>query len=577
MSASRGSAFRNLKLGIRLALSFGVVFFIILLSTIVVFASLYTMNKSTGAMEEVSLPMVLVADNMAVSVLRYRHTVLEVALTGDYGMRNEAERALKAVTRGLKSFRALYDQRGDTEAMKLIDNMMKDLDVYHDSGDRLVSVYVGSWLEDDGEGVEEGAYSSATDMEIVEAQEVFDQASKTLFAQIKSLQSRMAKEAGGNINEIRQAVILVIKVVLSSGVVALILCIIVSIVLFRSVMSPLKQVSDVVHRVSRGDLDVDITVDSTNELGQLLGAVDDMVDALSDIVRHIDRLSGTLEESSTHLSTTTTQLASGTAEQAKQATMISAAMSQMSRSVVDVASNAAQAAESSRHATSYAERGRDAVQKTVSGMHKIAQTVMDSAATIGELGRSGESIGEIVGTINDIADQTNLLALNAAIEAARAGEQGRGFAVVADEVRKLAERTSRATGEIGEMIQRIQTDTIKSVESMEAGKREVEEGVSLAEEAVAALQQIVTASSDSSQMIETIATAAEEQSVTTDHVSENMESIASVTEEADRFSKELDTAAEGLKVQARELAEVMDWFKQGSANQPGDDAEPDEG
>jgi methyl-accepting chemotaxis protein len=133
--------------------------------------------------------------------------------------------------------------------------------------------------------------------------------------------------------------------------------------------------------------------------------------------------------------------------------------------------------------------------------------------------------------------------------------------VVADEVRKLAERTSKATEEIGAMIGNIQSETARSVASMKSGKEEVEGGLTLAEEAVAALDQIVASSNDSAQMIETIATAAEEQSVTTDHVTENMESIARVTGDTEAFSRELEDSAKQLTERARELSEVMDWFR----------------
>ena len=162
------------------------------------------------------------------------------------------------------------------------------------------------------------------------------------------------------------------------------------------------------------------------------------------------------------------------------------------------------------------------------GMNKIAEVVTEAASTVQELGNSSEKIGEIVQVIDDIADQTNLLALNAAIEAARAGEQGRGFAVVADEVRKLAERTTKATKEIASMIKQIQKETIGAVQSMEKGTVEVSKGKELVEKAGVSLNQIISSSQEVVDNVSQVAAASEEQSATSEQISKNIEAISSV-------------------------------------------------
>ena len=163
----------------------------------------------------------------------------------------------------------------------------------------------------------------------------------------------------------------------------------------------------------------------------------------------------------------------------------------MSDTSGDIAQNCQMAAEGAQRASQSARNGAVVVERTIAVMNQIAVTVQESAKTVANLGERSDQIGTIIGTIEDIADQTNLLALNAAIEAARAGEQGRGFAVVADEVRVLSERTTRATREISEMIKTIQRETKSAVSAMEQGVHQVESGTSEAEKSGAALQDIL--------------------------------------------------------------------------------------
>jgi len=201
------------------------------------------------------------------------------------------------------------------------------------------------------------------------------------------------------------------------------------------------------------------------------------------------------------------------------------------------------------------------VQETLVGMQNIAERVQESARTVESLGARSDQIGAIVGTIEDIADQTNLLALNAAIEAARAGEQGRGFAVVADEVRALAERTTRATKEIGTMIKGIQSETAGAVSSMEHGVREVEKGMDSSRKSGEALSQIVDAISEVSMQVHQIATAAEEQTAVTGEISSNIHQITDVVSDTARGAHETATAASQLSSLAGELQRIVGRFK----------------
>ncbi|NTU41854.1 MAG: methyl-accepting chemotaxis protein [Nitrospirales bacterium] len=334
-----------------------------------------------------------------------------------------------------------------------------------------------------------------------------------------------------------------------------------SAIVIRSILRSVHGIADAVGRVSQGDLSVELSVLSDDELGEMSRGVNDMMESLRRISLQIQGMTTTIASSSSELSATTTQLSDGAMEQSQQAEQAATAITEVSQTVMDVAQNASEASNASGEASRIAEEGRLKVEDTVNGMQRIAGTVRDAAVTITELGRSSQEIGNIVRTINDIADQTNLLALNAAIEAARAGEQGRGFAVVADEVRKLAERTGKATREIGEMIRKIQSETERSVESMDAGISEVEKGVAIVEEARGSMIRIVEASNRGTDMIQRIAAAAEEQSTATEQVSSSMESIVNVTRATESSAGQIREASQDLAKIATELKAAADWFR----------------
>jgi methyl-accepting chemotaxis protein len=227
----------------------------------------------------------------------------------------------------------------------------------------------------------------------------------------------------------------------------------------------------------------------------------------------------------------------------------------------EIAANCTNAAESSRRTSESASTGVAVVQETIVGMGKIAERVKQTAATIDALGTRSEQIGEIIGTIEDIADQTNLLALNAAIEAARAGEQGRGFAVVADEVRALAERTTKATKEIGTMIKAIQSETREAVKSMEEGVREVEKGAVSSEKSGESLQEILDQINEVTMQINQIATAAEQQTATTSEITTNIHQVTEVVQQSARGAEETSSSAAQLADQSQQLQNLVGRFR----------------
>lgn len=329
------------------------------------------------------------------------------------------------------------------------------------------------------------------------------------------------------------------------------------------VSKPLKELSMTFKDIAEGEGDLRrrLNADRTDEIGEVSKGFNIFVDRLAGVLGKVVEMTQRVGFSAMQLSATAEEISKGTQNQNMQVTQVASAIEEMGATVVEVAKNASQAAEFAKRASEMAINGGNIVERTVEGMRDIAKSVEESAGTIEELGKSSDQIGEIITVINDIADQTNLLALNAAIEAARAGEHGKGFAVVADEVRKLAERTTKATKEIREKIELIQERTAGAVEAMNSGRKDVETGVGLASEAGESLRAIVDMVKSVSDMIQQIAAAQEQQSAAAGEVSANMENIATVSQEASVSVLETSNAAGELSKIVSELQAVTGQFK----------------
>jgi methyl-accepting chemotaxis protein len=328
---------------------------------------------------------------------------------------------------------------------------------------------------------------------------------------------------------------------------------------FADLTDYIKNIANASTKIADGDLRVNIQPRSDKDaLGH---SFNKMTTNLRELIKKLTDDSNKLASAATEIASSAEQMAAGSKEQMSQSTQVSTAIEEMTANIQESASNTKMATDVSKQASETAGSGAHIVSEAIQGMQRIGEVVSASAKTIEELSKSSDSIGEIISVIDDIADQTNLLALNAAIEAARAGEQGRGFAVVADEVRKLAERTSKATGEITAMIKTIQGDTSQAVTSMEKGLTEVRSGQELVDKAGGSLNEIMSMSQRVMDMIYQISRNAEQQSIAAEEINRSINNISNITRESSTGAQQSAQAATELSGQAETLKVLVSRFK----------------
>ncbi|MGE5400987.1 MAG: methyl-accepting chemotaxis protein [Ignavibacteriales bacterium] len=320
-------------------------------------------------------------------------------------------------------------------------------------------------------------------------------------------------------------------------------------------------VAGVINQVANGDLTASLELDEKSDLFQLGKNVNKMIGDLNNTLAMVTEAVQATASAANEISSSSEQMAAGSQEQSQQTTEVAGAVEQMTRTILDSTKNANEAAEMAKNSREMAELGATKVQNTQKGMDKIVSSAQTTARIISSLSGKTDQIGEIAQVIDDIADQTNLLALNAAIEAARAGEQGRGFAVVADEVRKLAERTTKATKEIADTIKAIQREAKEADQSMNMARSSVEEGMKLTGEVADVLQDILLGAKKTTDVVMQVAAASEEQSAAAEEISKNVEGISSVTQESAAGTEQIARAAEDLNRLTVNLQELISKFR----------------
>jgi methyl-accepting chemotaxis protein len=362
-------------------------------------------------------------------------------------------------------------------------------------------------------------------------------------------------EAYASVYELRRHVLWFLFAMASVAVV-------IALIFSRSLVRPLKTAADLMEDICQNwDLTRRLSVGNRDEVGRLCESVNLFVGKLQTTLSQVAKTSGALATAAEELSVNATQLSKSGTEQVAKITAAADEVHKLSLTATKMATHAQGVTEKAQGAHRAAGQGHQVVVTTIDRIKILAEAINGSADRIQTLGQRSDQIGAIISVIRDIADQTNLLALNAAIEAARAGEQGRGFAVVADEVRKLAERTTKATHEIGNTIQSIQLDTAQAVEAMKTGTQNAASGQTMVQTAGNHLQEIVQAVRTVADMVQQIAQAIEEQSSSAQHIAENIGAAASLSQESDGDLAEVTAATSDLARIATELQSLLGGFK----------------
>ncbi|MGL4223514.1 MAG: methyl-accepting chemotaxis protein [Shewanella sp.] len=343
---------------------------------------------------------------------------------------------------------------------------------------------------------------------------------------------------------------------------AMLLSILIGLWVNRSVMNP---INDIVSNLKTIRQDSDLTVKfrtfNDDELGLISTSLTQVIDHLRGILQSITEAANTVNSSATDLSSFTQATNKRMQQQQAETEQTATAMNEMTATVAEVAQSTSAAADSAKNADTYAANGNRIVIDSISSMSQLSEQIQKTAQVIGFLSNESQNIGRVLDVIKSIAEQTNLLALNAAIEAARAGEQGRGFAVVADEVRTLAQRTQKSTQEIEAMIATLQQGVKEAVSAMEVGIKQVDDANNKANQAGQALKEIVASVDNIAELNSHIATAAEEQSSVAENINRSIIAISDITDDATRSALELSESVINLTKLANSMRSQVSAFR----------------
>jgi methyl-accepting chemotaxis protein len=473
---------------------------------------------------------------------------------------NELTLARVSVMRYMSTF----SEEDVTSAIKRLDYAAEDLAA---TRQQVQNPTRQKWLDEAAEGF--AFYAARLDAlreQVLAREQIVNQQLDVYGPQILAISNELMTRLDGRERELTEQnnslLATVMLVTLVSGGVAVTLAALVTFILVSAITRMAARLLQAMNAVAEGNLsEPPLDARGSDELAMLARATDRMAASLRKVIQEVRGSAESVTSGASQIAAASEEISSGMTDQASQVTQVSAAVEEMAASIVEVARKSSDASTAAAEAGSTAESGGQVVRNTVEGMNDINEAVSDSSRSVAELGKRGQQIGEVIAVINDIADQTNLLALNAAIEAARAGEHGRGFAVVADEVRKLADRTTKATEEIAESIRAIQTETESAVDKMNRGTGQVARGVEQATSAGESLEKIVRASRDVADMIRAIAAAAEQQSSASEQVSQSINSIQVITQESTKGAQQAAEAATSLSEKATTLHRLVAKFR----------------
>ncbi|MFB2727136.1 methyl-accepting chemotaxis protein [Shewanella mangrovisoli] len=378
-------------------------------------------------------------------------------------------------------------------------------------------------------------------------------------SELIDLQIKIAGQEKDAVNGIYQSSI---SIFITLAGIAMLISIVIGLWVNRSVMNPIRDIVENLKTIRQdSDLTVKFKTFNNDELGQISTSLTQVIEHLRGILHSIAEAANTVNSSATELSSFTQATNKRMQQQQAETEQTATAMNEMTATVAEVAQSAAAAADSAKDADSYAANGNHIVMQSITSMSQLSEQIQKTAQVIGFLSNESQNIGRVLDVIKSIAEQTNLLALNAAIEAARAGEQGRGFAVVADEVRTLAQRTQKSTQEIEAMIATLQQGVKEAVNAMEVGINQVDDANDKANQAGQALKEIVASVDNITELNTHIATAAEEQSSVAESINRSIIAISDIAEHSTNSALELSESVLNLTKLANSMRNQVSAFR----------------
>jgi len=537
--------FSDWKIGTKLYFNIGIILLLLVTLGLLSLQQISSINQTAKNMYTLELLPLKGIDNLASIALTIKNKAAQHIL--DPSERRQIEASLKKDFTTIESIiNNSPEWEMSTEESSLIQQVQEKLDNYK-------KLLFGKVL----------ALSSQNEVDTAE-EFLLGEGDKTLkdalssISKLSKLQVQSAEDefvtAQEDYNEMRVLVITIISIALS-------ISLILSWKVIRSIRIPLFEVRDALKKLQQGDLTQSVTYHSEDELGQMANDLNIAISSQREMIEKVTSTIDQLAAASEEMSAVTNQTKQTVSEQKTETSEVAAAMGEMTAAIRDVANSIAHTADAASRAKEETKEGADIVRQALDQINDLATQIDVSSETITKVDRHSEEITAVLEVIRGIAEQTNLLALNAAIEAARAGEQGRGFAVVADEVRTLAGRTQESTQEINDMIEKLQIGSRHAVEVMEQSRTKSKSAVDFATQSGQSLKSISEAVQKINDMSSQIASAAEEQRAVSEEINSNILRINKMSEETSTGAEETDIASRDLSRMASELQSLTLMFK----------------
>lgn len=538
---------RNMNIGSRAGLGFTIIGLLVLAMGLIALFQANKMDDATAEIRVEWLPAVQDVGEVGSGLGRTRALTLRTLTMKEGDQLKETVGLVRRINQEISAFLINYEKGIDSpDDRKLFEDFKSSYAKYLSYQERILDGVLASVERGDEIEVANGPLASAADQMMVALNKLI------------KFNEQGAVHAADQTSKAFDAAVFMIVVAL---ILILMLMVVIAIVLTRSIVSPLSEAVIVADRVSSGDLTQNIHVTGSDEPAHLLIALKRMQDSLHETIEKISESSNMLASASEELHAVTEDTNRGLNQQSAEIDQAATAVNQMTAAVEEVARNAVNTADDSKAADKSTYQGREKVSQALESINRLVGNVSDTSEEVKLLAQNANEISQVLVVIRSIAEQTNLLALNAAIEAARAGEAGRGFAVVADEVRALAYRTQQSTGEIEKMIEGIQSGTDRAVDAMNESQERANGTLQVAREANDALDVIGEAIASINQKNLVIASASEEQAQVAREVDKNLVNIRDLSMQTSAGANQTNASSQELSRLAVDLHAMVSKFR----------------